>query len=262
MKAKIFYFSTTGNSLALAREIGNGLGEAELLSIPKVMKEKVDMNASSLGFIFPVYGWGIPPIMVEFLNRLNLEKQQYIFAVATCGGTPGSTLLQLRSILQKAGAELNAGFVCKEGANTVIDPPGLVNFMKGISRRQYKSGKERLNEILSVIRERKDFKPETSAFTANLIGSIMYGMSSHAVDSFKSSDKNYFVDNKCTNCKTCERICPMENIKVDSGKPIWLHNCGVCNACIQWCPQQAIHIKNETCRYRNPDITAKDLMLR
>lgn len=262
MKTIIFYFSTTGNSLALSRNISGNLGETELISIPKVMDEQIDVNVPRIGFIFPVYGWGLPPIVVEFLKKMKLEKQQYIFAVATCGGTPGRTLLQLRSILRKAGADLNAGFVVKEGANTVTDDPGLVKFMRGISNKEYLSGKKRLNEILCVISARKKHKPETSSSAANFIGGLLNRMSSLAADSFKTMDKNFFVDDKCTKCETCERICPMANIKISGGKPAWNHNCGVCYACIQWCPQQAIHIKNETCRYRNPEITAQDLFLR
>lgn len=262
MKTKIFYFSTTGNSLVLARDIGNKLDESELISIPAVMNGHVDVANSNLGFIFPVYGWGVPRIVVEFIKGLKLENRQYIFAVATCGGTPGRTLIQLRILLRKAGADLNAGFVTKEGANTIMESPGIVDFMKNISHREFLAGKQRLNEIHAVIRDRRNYKPETSSWLANFVGGIMYGMSSLAAESFKSLDKNYLVDDKCTGCRTCERVCPMANINVNGGKPVWKHNCALCYACIQWCPQQAIHIENETCRYHNPEITAKDLMLR
>lgn len=262
MKTTIFYFSTTGNSLALARAIANGLEDCETISIPKAINENMDVTASRLGFIFPVYGWGVPPIVIDFLKKLKLEKAQYIFAVATCGGTPGRTLLQLRDILRKAGVELDCGFVVKEGANTVTDDPGLVNFMRRISGREFLSGKKRLDEILDIIHARKKHKPETSAFAANFIGGLLNGMSSLAAESFKSFDKNFNVDEKCTECRTCERVCPAANIRLNDGRPVWKHNCAVCYACIQWCPQQAIHIKNGTRRYRNPEITAKDLMLR
>lgn len=262
MKTKIFYFSTTGNSFALARDLGNRLGGAELISIPKVVKGYADTDASCIGFVFPVYGWGIPLMVVEFIKGLKFKSGQYIFAVATCGGTPGRTLKQLRGILRKSGAELSAGFVTREGANTLTEAPGLVHFMRRISGIEYQSGKERLPEMLSIIRERNKYRPDTSSFAANFVGGLLCAMSSLVADSFKSYDKSFHVDDKCTNCKTCERICPMANVKVSGGKPVWNHNCSICYACIQWCPQQAIHIKNETCRYRNPEVTAQDLFLR
>ena len=262
MKTKIFYFSTTGNSLAFAREIAKGLGDCELISITKVLHDDINVKEARLGFVFPVYAWGIPPMMVNFLKKLKLDQSQYIFAVATCGGTPGSSLLQLQDIIRKAGGDLKAGFVVKEGANTVTEDPGFVKVMRRISGIEFLSGKKRLEEILSVVRLEKTHKSETSSFIANLIGSSMNKLSSLAAESFKKSDKNFKVDEKCTGCRTCERVCPAANIHMTGNKPVWTHNCIVCNACIQWCPQQAIHIANETCRYRNPEIKAEDLMLR
>jgi Pyruvate/2-oxoacid:ferredoxin oxidoreductase delta subunit len=201
-------------------------------------------------------------MVVEFLKGLDLKSQPYIFAVATCGGTPGRTLLQLRGILRKSGADLQAGFVTKEGSNSVAEAPGFIKFVESISGQPYGSGRDRLYEINKIIRSGKEHRPETSSLPANFVGGLLHKMSSLAADSIKAFDKNYLVDDKCTMCRTCERVCPMANIRVDGGKPVWNHNCGGCNACIQWCPQQAIHIKNETCRYHHPDIKASDLMLR
>jgi flavodoxin len=38
METMIFYFSATGNSLAVARSIADGLGNTELVSIPQAME--------------------------------------------------------------------------------------------------------------------------------------------------------------------------------------------------------------------------------
>jgi len=262
MKTKIFYFSTTGNSLALARELGNGLGDTELISIPKAMNGPVDANASRLGFIFPVYAWGLPRIMAEFLKGLKLEGKPYVFAVATCGGTPGKTLLQLRVLLRKAGADLHAGFACREGANTLTDDPGIVRFAKRLNGIQYSSGKERLQEMLAVIRDKREHAPDTSSFLCNCFGGMMQALMSLAADKLKSADSSFQVDDRCIGCRTCERVCPRANVRLEGNKPVWHHNCEMCNGCIQWCPQQAIHVANETCRYRNPSVRAEDLILR
>jgi ferredoxin/flavodoxin len=262
METKIFYFSTTGNSLALARELGSGIGETELISIPKAMKEPVAVNAARVGFVFPVIAWGLPRIVVEFLQELKLEGKPYVFAAATCGGTPGRTLLELSGILRKAGADLHAGFVCREGANTVTDDPGIVRFARRLNRIQYPSGKERLPELLAAIRDKQKHTPDTSNFMCNCFGGMMHGLMSLAGDKLKSTDSNFRVDDRCTGCRTCERVCPRANVRVEGNKPVWHHNCEMCNGCIQWCPRQAIHIENETCRYRNPGIKAEDLMLR
>ncbi|MHB1316041.1 MAG: EFR1 family ferrodoxin [Christensenellales bacterium] len=262
MVTKIFYFSTTGNSLALARALGSGLGDTELISIPKAIDEPVDMNASRLGFVFPVYAWGLPRIVVDFLKGLKLPGKPYVFAAVTCGGTPGLTLMQLRRLLRKAKADLHAGFACREGANTVTDDPGFVRFLKRMNRIQYSSGKDRLPEMLSVIRDKKTHAPETSSFGANLFGGMLHGLMSLAKDQLKSFDRSYYVDERCLTCRTCEKVCPRGNVRIEGNKPVWHHNCEMCYGCIQWCPQQAIHIANETCRYHNPSIAVEEMMLR
>jgi ferredoxin/flavodoxin len=262
METKIYYYSTTGNSLALARQIGNGLGETELVSIPKAMGGHVGTNAERVGFVFPVIAWGLPSIVVEFLKSMKLEGNPYVFAVATCGGTPGKTLLELRGLLRKAGADLDAGFVCKEGANTVTDDPGFIRFIRRMNRITYPSGKERLPEMIATIKDKKKHAPDTSSFASNLFGGMMHGLMSLAGDKLKSFDSNYSVDDHCKGCRTCERVCPRANIRFEDGKPAWHHNCEMCYGCIQWCPQQAIHIANETCRYHNAAIKAEEMLLR
>lgn len=157
---------------------------------------------------------------------------------------------------------MNAGFVAKEDSNEVAELPGIVKFVKSTSRKEYQSGKERLPEILEVIKGKKEYGPDTGSFVANKLGGLMHGLTSSAAESLKAEDRNFSVDDRCTLCRTCERICPRENVKIIDNKPVWNHGCESCYACIQWCPQQAIHYKNETCRYRNPDVKAEDLMLR
>lgn len=262
MESKIFYFSTTGNSLALARALAGGLGGAELVSIPKAMGGSVAVNAARVGFVFPVIAWGVPRIVVEFLQGLKLEGSPYVFAVATCGGTPAGTLVELRGLLKKAGADLHAGFVCREGANAVTDDPGFIRFAKRLNHIQYQSGKERLPELIAAVRDNRGHAPETSSFAANCYGGLLHGMMSLAGDKLKAADSGYRVDDRCTGCRICERVCPRANISIEGGKPVWRHNCEMCNGCIQWCPQQAIHVESETRRYHNPDIKADDLMLR
>ncbi|HYH01908.1 MAG TPA: EFR1 family ferrodoxin, partial [Bacillota bacterium] len=114
MKTKIFYFSATGNSLALARKIGAGLGDAELISIPRVLQEPVTIDVERVGLVFPVYAWGMPRIVHDFVKRLQIHTNPYIFAVATCAGVPGGGLKELAKIIRKKGGVLAAGFAVNE----------------------------------------------------------------------------------------------------------------------------------------------------
>ena len=69
---KIYYFTGTGNSLQIAEDLSGELGES---SINKIAEYSGDLiEADTLGIIFPIYFWGLPLIVCEFLKKLNVKR--------------------------------------------------------------------------------------------------------------------------------------------------------------------------------------------
>lgn len=262
MKTKIFYFTGTGNSLSVAGDIGNELDDAELVSIPTVVNGNIEANTPVIGIVFPVYMWGMPNMVVDFVQKLEISSDQYVFAVTTCAGQPGETLVQLQKMLQKKGTDLNAGFAVRETANTIQEDNIFIKIAVLIERNSKitESGKERLSEIVEVIKNKKRHEPETSSLLLNKFGNFVYGMGMSRINTMG----NFWTDEKCSMCLNCQQICPSNNIETVNDGPHWNQNCEFCQACIQWCPKEAIHIKNEDPkrRYHNPEIKMKDMMLR
>ena len=52
-------------------------------------------------------------------------------------------------------------------------------------------------------------------------------------DAFTASDA-------CIGCGQCVKRCPMNNVPLEDGKPVWGKNCTHCMACICYCPKEAI----------------------
>ena len=262
MKIKIFYFTGTGNSLSVARAIGNELEDAELVSIPEVVNGNIEANTHVIGIVFPVYMWGMPNMVVDFIQKLKISSDQYIFAVTTCAGQPGETLVQLQKMLQKKGTDLHAGFAVMETANTIQEDNIFIKTATLIERNSKitRSGTERLSEIVEIIKNKKKREPETSSMLLNKFGNFVYGMGMSRINTMGK----FWVDEKCGMCLNCQRICPSNNIEVVNSKLQWNQNCEFCQACVQWCPKEAIHIKNEDPkrRYHNPEIKVKDMMIR
>jgi ferredoxin len=76
-------------------------------------------------------------------------------------------------------------------------------------------------------------------------------------------DKEFSIGNNCIGCRTCEKVCQMNNIVMVNGKPEFQHNCQRCMACIQYCPQKAIGFKGKplsTPRYHHPEFPAEELI--
>lgn len=64
----IFYFSGTGNSKWVAKNIAERINDraydiSKLNEIPEIKKEK------QIGLVFPIYAWGIPEPMILFAKN-------------------------------------------------------------------------------------------------------------------------------------------------------------------------------------------------
>jgi ferredoxin len=267
MKTTLYYFSATGNSLSLARSLAAELDDAACMAIPKAMEDgHSDAITPGIGLIFPVYSWGPPRIVTDFARKITPRNGQYVFAVATCGGTPGGAMLLLEDTLKHNGVTLDAGFVVSEGSYNVIPEIFLMHMMKTLGKQKPtfqpgKSGKERLSEIAAVVKNRQKHGLEANAWAANFFGSILHNP---ALNSFKTADKDFWVEDTCNLCRICERVCPHKNITIEHEKHVWHHNCERCFACLQWCPKHAIQFAQKSVnnpRGHHPEVTLKDMLL-
>lgn len=255
MKAEIFYFSGTGNSLEIARGLAAELGESCLTSIPKALAAPMRSPAERIGIVFPVYMFGMPRIVREFIRRLNGSPAQYVFAVVTYGGAKGIALEQCGAELKKRGLRLSAGFgVLMPGNYT----PLYGALPQERQQKIFEAARARLKEIASVIREgKRDVVEKGFLLLRPLFGFVSWG----GMLQVPASDRKFWVDEKCNGCGVCEKVCPVFNIKLASGKPSWLRHCQACMACLQWCPAEAIQYGKNTPgrkRYRHPACTWED----
>ena len=50
----------------------------------------------------------------------------------------------------------------------------------------------------------------------------------------------FYAKECCTGCGHCVQVCPLNNIRLQDGRPVWGRQCTHCMACICGCPTQAI----------------------
>gem|GEM_PF-2304314 len=70
-KTTIFYFSGTGNSLWIARDLARQLGNTEIFSMVDWDINQHNIDSQVIGLIFPVHMWGVPKRVLDFLDRLR-----------------------------------------------------------------------------------------------------------------------------------------------------------------------------------------------
>ena len=259
MQTFIYYFSGTGNSLIVASDIARELGDAEIFAIKRYTASEIDVSADRIGIVFPVYVWGLPLIVRDFVKRIKTPAEKYIFAVATCGGSAGAALKQADEILGKNGLGLSAGFVIKMPGN-YTPLYGAIPFEK--QRKLFEAEKVRVGEIARIVRVGEVSGIETSnVFVNAVLSGILYKIASKKIP---SSGKNFTVDGDCrSGCDLCAKVCPVGNIELKSRRPVWKDRCQRCLTCLQWCPEEAIQYGSKTAgrkRYHHPDIKAEDLI--
>ncbi|MBR5680773.1 MAG: EFR1 family ferrodoxin, partial [Clostridia bacterium] len=109
---RIYYFSSTGNTLAAAREFAAKLGDTELISIADLDRAgEVDLSdAETAGIFFPVYCFGLPGIVQKFISRIVKGSGKYVYSLCTCGGMKGSAAYILEALLKERDIKLAISF--------------------------------------------------------------------------------------------------------------------------------------------------------
>lgn len=260
MKSVVYYFSGTGNSLAVAKGIAGGIGECTLLPIASFRDapSPIDPGADTVGIVCPVYFVGLPVLVAEFAGRLDLSRVSYLFAVVTLGGMGASPALHLldRILSGKSGRSLDAGFKVLMPGNYLP----LYQAPEGEKREKILTGAAaEVPHIVDAVSRRERHPPGTSLISPILL-KLAYRKFSRTVH---ERDHDFTVDAACTSCGTCARVCPVGNIRMSDGRPDWLHHCEMCLACLHFCPVTAIQWGPRTRdrpRRLHPDITVTDMI--
>lgn len=257
MSTTIYYFSATGNSLKVAKDLSKQIKDSRIVRISQDnMSITNDLQSEKIGFVFPVYNFGIPIMVRRFIEKLEIKKNSYVFAIATYGGMVGSPFSDIRKILSKKEVELKSAFtVNMPGSDILLMAPATEEEKK----KCFQEEKEQVLIISSYIN-----KSQSNGYKINIAMSSLYKALYNISFRPQEMGKNFWVDSNCVECGICSQVCPANNISISHGKPKWEHQCESCLACIQWCPQKSIQYKKVTTkrgRYHNPDIKLNEITL-
>ncbi len=258
MKTILYYFTGTGNSLAVAKKISTGLGDCELVSISSLQEqEHITPEANRVGIICPDYFLGLPVMVSSFIKRIDLSQVPYLFSVVTYGESGDvSVLTQIDdSIRKRSNRGLSAGFSVRMPGNYIL----LYNPPTGTKQQAIlKSADQKIQNIINDITQGKKL-PLKRSLLWSLLHTLFYP---RFVSGVHNKDTLFTVTDACTSCGICSDICPADNIEMMNNKPVWKHQCELCCGCIHLCPVHAIQAGKKTAgraQYRNPDVSVSEL---
>ena len=231
----ILYFSGTGNSNYVAKRIADALGDA-LVNLNDRIKAS-DTSLVETGerviIVTPTYAWRIPRVVRDWLLKTELRGAKQVWFVMTCGSEIGNA--------DKYNREL-----CAEKAISCMGTAQIVmpeNYIAMFSAPQADEAREivakaepNIDRAIAAIRAGECFAPTRN----NLYDRFMSGPVNPIFYKFFVKADAFAVSSACIGCGQCAKLCPMNNVTLKDGKPVWDKVCTHCMACICYCPVSAI----------------------
>lgn len=261
MSNVIYYFSGTGNSLAVARKIAEKLGDTKLIKIQADQEELDTTPYERVGIVFPVYYYHMPVFVDSFIKKLVMKKEQYKFGVATHGGFRGIALNNIRNQVQALGYVLDGEFSVIMPGNYIAEYGAFPNIYNNTVLRK---SEKTIRNIVNIVTQKLSTGPEGTRIFEKLILSNkkQREIIINKRQEFSGLDAGFHCNENCNSCGTCVKVCPVKNINFENGYPTWNHKCEQCMACIQWCPNRSINFKYKTQkrkRYHHEEVALKDM---
>lgn len=231
----ILYFSGTGNSAYVAKRIGKEIADETVDLFEKIRNHDFSpMHANRPWIIVsPTYAWRIPRILQHWLENTTLSGSREIYFVMTCGGNVGNAEKYLEKLcgvknMQSAGCY---PIVMPENYIALFTTPDQDEALEIIRHAEHE-----IDKMIGLIKNGERFpRPRLNCkdkISSGIVNDLFYPLFVHA--------KKFYAKDTCISCGKCAEVCPLNNIGLKDGKPIWGEDCTHCMACICRCPAEAI----------------------
>lgn len=246
----ILYFSGTGNSEYAAAKIGEKIQDETINLFEKIRRhDYTDMHSERPWVIAaPAYAWRMPRILQKWLTNTELKGNKDIYFILTCGGNIGNAGKYARKISISKGMNYLGCIpvIMPENYIALFHAPTDEKAQEIISQADYK-----IEQAAELIKNKEAYpQPRITIMdklSSGIVNNIFYPL-------FVRTRKFYASDT-CISCGKCVKVCPLENICLEKGRPAWGKNCTHCMSCICRCPVEAIeygqHSKGQV-RYTCP----------
>ena len=239
MKVLFTVFSASGNTLRVAKLFSERLSErgaeCETVRIREDMAAPDVASADTLVIGYPVHGFNAPQNVADFAKGLP-ECENKVYYIIKTSGEPLHVNDASSRILDRALKK--KGYVKKGEFHYVMPYNMIFRHSDDMAALMWQAAGNTAPSDADIIFEGREhpLKPNAFACLTRFVVAVEHAAMPYLGRLFKVKK------DKCVSCGRCERLCPMANIEMKDGLPVFGKNCIGCTACSFNCPEDAISI--------------------
>ncbi len=245
LKALIIYFSQTGGTEKIAKQIQKGIlksgNECEMVRIKDAKNKKlVDFDLIGLGC--PTFYYREPLSVKLFIQNIDNANGKHCFIFCTHGSVIGNTFYYMNEELNKKGYLVIGAFDSYSESSIQFYPQPMhtAKHPDDIELREAEEfGQKICNTSLRIQKGEKKLIPNFEE-----IENTWWARDSKLAtpEALRSMTPKFIINiEKCTKCLTCQDNCPGDAIDVEADPPeIQKEGCIFCWFCEKLCPEEAI----------------------
>lgn len=237
----VFYFSGTGNSQLAALQIAEATAD-QVVSINQCMREPgtgVYQSDLPLVFVAPTYAWRMPRVVGRWIRQAQFGKGQDAYFVLTCAGSCGNAAAYAKKLCAEKGLRF-----C--GLAQVVMPENYLALYPTPSASECEEIVERATPHIAALAQKIKAGGQFPALSVSMADRLKSGPVNAIFYGLLVRDRGFSATKRCVSCGKCAQRCPLDNIDLVDGRPVWRGNCTHCMACIGGCPTQAIEYKSKS----------------
>jgi len=234
----ILYFSATGNTRFVARQLAARLGDEALDLLDRIRRGDHAPIHSEGPFVIcaPTYVCEMPRFLADFLRKTPLTGGRDVYFVFTSGGYAGISGVLARRIAGQKGLRYRGCAELTMPRNYIATNHFPDNDDPEI-RRRIRASARALEAVAAAIRGGERLKSRHVWLFEVLVTlpfNPVWCRLKQGVGDFRATQR-------CVGCGKCARLCPLNAIQLVDGRPVWSgKSCAHCMSCIQNCPTEAI----------------------
>ncbi len=240
----VLYFSATGNTEYVARELAKYLNDDVMDLRERIREKDYTPIYSDRPFVicFPVYVCEPPRFLTAYLKKTDLRGNRDMYFVPTSGGYSGvcDFVAHCLSLKKKKRYMGSVGFIMPRN---YIASNAYPELDKAEIERRIRRADDEIQRSADSIMSGKKLKSRHVWLWEILVTLPFNPIWYHLCQGVK----DFYATDKCISCGKCRQLCPLKVIELNDGKPVWRgRSCAHCMSCIQNCPVCAIEYGNKT----------------